>query len=76
MARRKQPNQGAKPEGKALRFTYLMPPAVERNLAIYAFKAGLTKQESITRALERLLRDAGLDPTKMPTVSVTYPDGD
>jgi hypothetical protein len=67
--------QGQRGQQKHLRFTYLMSPTMERNLAFYAFQAGITKQESVTRALEGLLREAGLDPTKIPTVSVTYPEG-
>jgi hypothetical protein len=60
------------PGRKVIRFTYLMSPVMERNLAIYAFKSGVSKQHSITLALEKLLRDAGLDPTRVPTVSISY----
>lgn len=49
-----------------------MSVALERNLAVYAFKTGITKQDAITLAVEGLLRSAELDPTKVPTVSVTY----
>jgi hypothetical protein len=70
-----QAEPGLLPIRRVIRYTYLMSPAIERNLAVYAFNSGVTKQESITRALEKLLRDAGLDPTRVPTVSVTYTEG-
>jgi len=62
----------ARPGVTVIRFTYQMTPAMERNLAVYALNRGVTKQHVITSALEALLRDAGLDPTKVPTVSITY----
>lgn len=56
-----------------LRFTYLMPSTIERNLAFFAFKEGITKQDAITQAIEKLLKEAGLDPSRTPQVSVCYP---
>lgn len=55
-----------------IRFTYQMTPAIERNLAVYAFNHGVTKQQAIDCALETMLRGAGLDPTRTPRMTVTY----
>jgi cobalamin biosynthesis protein CbiG len=76
MSKAEQPGRARSSAGRrVIRYTYLMSPAIERNLAVYALNFGVTKQESITRALEKFLRDAGLDPTRVPTVSVTYTEG-
>jgi hypothetical protein len=57
---------------KNVRFTYLLPEILYRNLETYCFSRGLSRQQVISDALTDFLRKNGMQPEKEPHVSFKY----
>jgi len=62
----------SKKPGKNVRFTYLLPEILYRNLEMYCFSRALNRQQVISDALTDFLRRNGMQPEKEPHVSFKY----
>jgi hypothetical protein len=49
--------------------TFLIPKALDRNVAVYCALEGVSKTEFITKTLTHTLREKGFDPEREPKIS-------
>jgi len=49
-----------------------VPQVLDTNLEIYCLQNSLSKKKALVKALEELLRRAGMDPNKQPRISFQY----
>ncbi len=61
-----------KPTSGKTRVTLVIPDVLDRNIEAYSLREGLLKNQVVTAALEKFLRDHGLQPDKPPKVSLSY----
>lgn len=66
------PEAEARTGSKTVRTTLVLPESLDQNLEAYALSTGSNKSEVIKEALIGYLRAKGLQPDKLPTISVTY----
>jgi hypothetical protein len=57
---------------KRIRVTYIVPKAVDQNIEAYSQREGMMKNQVVTVALERFLREQSLRPDRTPKISITY----
>jgi len=58
-------------EPEKIRVTYIVPKTVYLNLEAYAKSIGRLKNDIVTEALSKYLREQGLKPDRQPIVSVS-----
>jgi len=49
-----------------------VPQVLDANLEVYCLQNCLSKKQALMKALEELLRRAGMDPNKQPRISFQY----
>ena len=49
-----------------------VPQVLDTNLEVYCLQNHLSKKQALVKALEELLRGAGMDPHKQPRISFQY----
>ena len=54
------------------RVTLVIPDVLDRNIEAYSLREGLLKNQVIAAALEKYLREKGLQPDRPPKVSLSY----
>jgi hypothetical protein len=54
------------------RVTLVIPDVLDRNIEAYSLREGLLKNQVVAAALEKYLREKGLQPDKPPKVSLSY----
>ena len=59
-------------KNRKTRVTLVIPDVLDRNIEAYSLREGLLKNQVVAAALEKYLREKGLQPDKPPKVSLSY----
>ena len=57
---------------RTVRIGAVVTEILDKNLEVYCLKVGISKQEAFKAALREFLQKNGMDPDKLPKVSISY----